>query len=292
MNDFIKIMALINTGHLFTEHVGMDGQKMRKVGPIQYAVQWIYGYYEPSLIRIVDYVLNRNWINNTFIGKTFLTVLAKLGLYLPHGIIITTAAAERLVDFIANTEGPKGARLAVGPCVCQLALDTWKEPCKKDIVVVYGADIYSHLNRGYDLINADEAKSILHECSKAGLVHSLDFCFSSGKWIFVLCNCDTEICAPARVYLKTGSFLYPGPERVFYNPDKCIGTKACGNCIGRCVFSVNTEAGGKAAIKDISKCMGCGLCVGTCKGKARNMGERENYKKENVMASNILLGKE
>jgi len=291
-NDFSKMMALMNTCHLFSEHVGMEGTHMRKVGPIQYVIHWLYAKYEPSIIRMTDYVITRSWINNTAIGRSFLKLIARISWYFPHGIIATTVAAERMVDFVINTEGPKGARIAVGPCVCQLALDKWKEPCKKDMVVLYGADIWLHIKRGYELIDGDQAKVMLREFSDAGLVHSIDFCLDSGKWVFVICSCDTEICAPARMYLKTGYFLHPGPEVVSYNPDKCVGTKSCGKCIQRCVFGVNSEEGGKAAIKDIGKCMGCGLCVKTCMGKARTIAVRENYQKENVVTSKILLGQD
>ena len=289
--DVSRMMALIGTCHLFSEHAGVDGQQLRKVGAIQYAIHWLYGFCEPPFLRMIDLLITRKWINNTLIGKAFLKLLARLSWYFPHGLIVTTEAAERMVDFVINTEGPNGARVAVGPCVCQLGLGIWKEPCKKDMVVVYGADIYSHLNRGYELIDGDQAKVLLRECCNAGLVHSIDFCLSSGKWVFVICNCDAEICVPARLYLKTGRFFYPGPEVVCYDSDKCVGTESCGRCIERCLFTVNQEQDGIATIENIEKCMGCGLCVKTCIGKARNMTVREDYQKEGVVSSKILLGK-
>ena len=60
------------------------------------------------------------------------------------------------------------------------------------------------LNLGYRIINADEAVAILERCRDAGLVHSLDFCMQSGRWHFVICNCDRDICVLVRVFLDHG----------------------------------------------------------------------------------------
>jgi ferredoxin len=290
-NDFTKMIALMNTCHLFSEHAGMDGQQLRQVGPFQYALHWFYGVIEPPFLKIVDILITRKWINNTFIGRGFLKVIVWLSWYFPHGLIVTTEAAERMVDFVIDTEGPKGARIAVGPCVCQLGIGKWVEPCKKDMVVVYGADIYLHLKRGYELVDRDQAKAMLREFADAGLVHSIDFCFQSGKWVFVICSCDTEICVPARLYQKTGRFLYPGPEVVKYDANKCLGTEKCGQCIQKCLFSANQEQDGKATL-NVEKCLGCGLCIKPCKGQARSMSVRTGYRRENVVSSKILLGQD
>ncbi len=289
-NDFTKFMALMNTSHLFSEHVGMDGLEMRKVGPIQYAIHWFYGVSEPTIFRVVNILLDSRWVKHTRSGKFFLRQLARLSWYFPHGLIVTTEAAERMIDFVVDTEGPKGARLAVGPCVCQRALGIWQEPCKKDIVILYGADIYTHLNLGYELLDRDQVKAILRQCNTAGLVHSIDFCLQSGKWTFVICNCETEICIPARIYKYSKRFFYQGPEDVVHDAEKCLGAEACGRCLTRCLWGVNkANPDGSIAI-DSKECLGCGLCVSTCIGKARHMIARKNYKHEKVLSTKILLG--
>jgi hypothetical protein len=149
-------------------------------------------------------------ITDTRLGKLFLQAFASAQPYLPYGIIVTTEAAENMLGFVVNTEGPKGARLALGPCVCQYALNRWKEPVKKDLVVLYGADIYYHLDMGYELVTVEEAKSMLRECHKAGLVHGIEFCLQSGKWAFVICSCDTEICMPPASISIQGSSTTQG----------------------------------------------------------------------------------
>ena len=280
----------MNYSHLFSEHPMLDDGNLRQAGPIQYMLHWLYGVFEPPILRAVDILLTRKWIKDTNLGRFLLKQIARLSWYFPHGLIVTTEAAGRMVDFVINIEGPKGARIAVGPCVCQRSLGIWQEPCKKDMVVLYGADIYTHLNLGYELIDGDQAKALLKQYADAGLVHSIDFCMQSGKWTFVICSCDTEICIPARVYLLTGRFLYPGPEEVRHNVEKCVGTKACGRCITRCLFGSNQGKPDGSILHNSKKCLGCGLCASTCVGKARTMIPRPDWQHENVITSRILLG--
>ncbi len=289
LDDFSTLTSILSAGHLFSEHVGMDEKRLRKVGPIQYAIHWLYGRFEPNILRLGDFLLSTKSITDTRIGKLFIQAFASAQPYLPYGIIVTTEAAENMLNFVANTEGPKGARFALGPCVCQYALNRWKEPCKKDLVVLYGADIYVHLDRGYELVTVEEAKSMLRECHKAGLVHGVEFCLQSGKWTFVICNCDTKICLPTRLYFHTGKFHYAGPEIAGHDPSKCVGKKKCGNCLERCIYTAN-QALNDTITFDASKCMGCGLCVSTCIGEARAMKVRDDYRHNHQVAAEILLG--
>ncbi|MBW2595987.1 MAG: 4Fe-4S binding protein [Deltaproteobacteria bacterium] len=283
--------VILSEGHIFSEHAGFSGKKLRGVGPIQYAVHWLYGVFEPVILRIVDYVLSIRFLTKTVMGRKILYVIASISWFFPHGVVVTTAAAERMVDFVERTEGPKGARIAVGPCVCQMALNRWQEPSKKDMVLLYGADIYYHLNMGYELISAEKAKGLLREFDAAGLVHAVEFCLRSGKWIFVICNCDDKICAPTRIFLHTGKMLFPGPEIVNHDRKLCIGREKCGKCLERCIIGVNFVGDdGKVAV-DYDKCMGCGLCVNTCPGKARTMVKRENYRHGHQVPADLLLGK-
>jgi NAD-dependent dihydropyrimidine dehydrogenase PreA subunit len=290
--SFDKFSGLfLSSCHIFSEHIGWNPKdvKFKKVGPVQYAVHWLYGVSEPTILKLVDWILSKKAITDTKIGNLFLKFIALSSWYFPHGIIVTTKAAGNWVDFIVQSQGPKGARLAVGPCVCQKALNRWQEPIKKDMTVLYGADIYYHLNLGYELVSSEQAKSILKECHEAGLVHALEFCLQSGKWHFVICNCDHEICAPTRVYLHTGKFNYAGPEIVRHDATKCIGKDKCGKCIDRCIYGVNRAVGESIAL-DIEKCLGCGLCITTCKGDARHMVIRADYSHDHQVPSNILLG--
>ncbi len=281
---FYFIIAFV----LIAGHVRMAGVTLKRVRPIQYLLHTLYAVSEPAILRITDYLITKNQITGNRMGMFFLRLVALLSHYLPHGIIITTKAAENLLDHIENAEGPAGARIAVGPCVCQRSLNKWEEPSCKDIVILYGADIYRHLDMGYRIISAAEAIRIVRDCHNSGLIHSVDFCMQSGKWAFVICNCDKDICVLTRTYSLTGKFIYPGPEIVVMDPEKCLGENKCGNCIPACMFKANSSTGSKPSV-DYACCTGCGQCVRACRGKARSMTRRPDYVHEKVVPSEIMM---
>jgi len=285
MEEIIYLLSF-----LLVAHVGLDGERIRMVGLIQYSLHTLYALFEPFLLRIMDKILQNWFFAENRVGRWLFTVGCKMIWYFPHGITLTTESAERLIDFITSAEGPKGARLAVGPCVCQMALDQWQKPSIKDMVVLYGADIYLDHYKDYKIIDAEEGKKLLREYHDKGLVHIVDFCMSSGKWTFVVCNCESEICLITRAYLLTGEFVLPGPEVVAHDSEVCFGAKECGRCIDRCKFDANQLADGKPEVM-YDKCLGCGLCVTTCPPLARKMVERKDYQHEKKISSDLLLGK-
>jgi len=270
-------------------HVAFGGDKLVPIGRIHYVLHWLYGKYEPWILRLGDWLLRKKFITNSQPGRVLFTLLATTSHYLPHGIVVPTASAVNLVRFIESLQGEENApKLAVGPCVCQKALDRWQEPSCKDIVVLYGAEIYLHLNLGYRIINADEAVAILERCRDAGLVHSLDFCMQSGQWHFVICNCDRDICVLVRTFQITGKMIYAGPLIVKQDKEYCLSPEACGHCVNICMFGANSIRD-QAIRVDGRKCHGCGQCVRVCRGKARELVRRARYAHENVIPAHVLL---
>jgi ferredoxin len=270
-------------------HVAFGGDKLVPIGRIHYVLHWLYGKYEPLILRLTDWLLRKKIITDSQPGRVLLTILAFISHYLPHGIVVPTASAVNLVRFIESLQGEENApKLAVGPCVCQKALDRWQEPSCKDIVVLYGAAIYLHLNMGYRIIDADEAVAILEQCRDAGLVHSLDFCMQSGQWHFVICNCDRDICVLVRTFKITGKMIYAGPLIVKQDRENCLGPEACGQCVKICMFDANSIREQTIEV-DGRKCLGCGQCVRVCRGKARELVRRARYAHEKVIPVQVLL---
>jgi NAD-dependent dihydropyrimidine dehydrogenase PreA subunit len=276
--------ALLALGAL--AHVGLDRSALRRVGPLQYVLQWLYAAGEPTVIRFTDWLIGQAWAQGTLPGRALLWSLSQLSRVLPHGVVVTTASASAFARFLEAAEGPKGARLAVGPCVCQHALSRHEEPHCKDVTLLYGAEIYSHLDRGYRLIDAEEAASIFERCGERGLVHTVDFCLQSGRWTFVVCNCDREICILTRVHALTGRFISPGPAVVRHDPGRCEGPAVCGRCVEACIFDA-CSADGEAVDVAEERCMGCGRCVDRCPG-AMVMIPRQDYAWENEFPREIF----
>ncbi len=289
VQTFVHGLLLNSFSLMLAGHVAFGRNKLVPIGRIHYVLHWLYGKYEPWILRLTDWLLRKKFITDTLAGRALLYILASISHYLPHGIVVPTLSAVNLIRFIESLQGEENSpKLAVGPCVCQKALDRWQEPSCKDIVVLYGAEIYLHLNLGYRIINADEAVAILEQCRDAGLVHSLDFCMQSGQWHFVICNCDRDICVLVRTFQITGKMIYPGPLTVKQNKEHCLGSEVCGQCVKICMFGANSIRD-KAIHLDDRKCLGCGQCVRVCRGNAREVLRRVEYTHENVIPVQVLL---
>lgn len=272
---------------LVVGHVRFDHPELGRAGRVQYVLHLLYAVLEPAILRLLDFFLARPRLLASLPGRALFGAITAAGHWFPHGIVLSTASAGRLVDYLEGAPGGEGPRIAVGPCVCQRALDRWREPRCKDIVVLYGADIYRYLDLGYRVITGAEAKALLGDCAAAGLVHALDFCRQSGAWVFVLCNCDADICVLVRTYGVTGKFIYPGPELVTHDPARCRGARACGRCIPACLFRANGEREGFVTV-DQGRCMGCGQCVARCPAAARHLVGRASGYRDDVLPAHLL----
>ena len=270
-------------------HIRLTNDGFEPAGRGQVFFHTIYAHIEPMILKLVDFLLTKRFMTQTKLGRSVLNFIAWASYLFPYGLVVSTEAAMRLVDYIDATEGPKGARFAVGPCVCQRALKRRQEPYCKDIVLLYGADIYRYMLIGYKTIEAEEVKEILTTCRDKGLVHSVDFCMQSGKWTFVICNCDKDICVLVRTYLFTGKFIYAGPQIVSREKAKCRGPEECGACVQACIFGANALAGDEI-VTDYRRCMGCGQCVRVCRGSARVLKPRPDYAHDDIIVAKILLG--
>jgi len=265
---------------------------MKSVTTTQKFVQWWYGFFEPCIIRFGDFMLKNERRSKAY---------AKMNKpkSLPQGVIISTDAACNFVDFIySQSPENSSARMAVTDCVCQTALNKCVEPRKKDMALLYAADMYTTLKHTgikekFEIIeSAERAKEMLKYFHQCGLMHNVLYCNHSGKWTFVMCNCDNEVCVPFRSYMAgRKEEMGAGPEIVKYDEDKCIGIEKCGKCLSRCILQASYADEDKGKVK-LEDCLGCGLCVSTCQGKARTLERRKDYKHEDVITTKILLGEQ
>lgn len=269
----------------------LDKDKTKEVSLGQKLGQWWYGVTEPYLLRFSHFMLTTPF-------RTKIYVKMKKPRSLPSGVIISTDAACRFVDFIYSSEsGNSSARIAVTACVCQTALKVCREPREKDMALLYAADMYTSWKitgikeKFRPIETAEEAKEMLRSFHRAGLMHNVLYCNSAGKWTFVMCNCDDEVCVPYRSYIAGRSEeLAAGPEIIAYDSELCLGIEKCGKCFDRCILKAVGVKDGKSAM-EMKKCLGCGLCVSTCEGDARKLIPRTNYNHEDVITTRILLGK-
>lgn len=249
-------------------HKVKDGE-LAEVGIIQFVLQSLYARYEPLILRVFDRLIRIRFLTEGR-GRPILKVTARLLSFFPSAEVVTLDRAKGFIDAISvlqNTE------IAVGPCVCQEALGKRKGTHIKDMVVLYGAEVYKRAKSGYGDLSPEEAKRLLHELHQEGLMQAFYACMRSKGWVFVICNCEREICLPFRAHQAAGGVLSPGPDIVALDRERCTG---CGKCVERCHFGANRLVNGFAEV-ELARCYGCGLCVSTCTGEARMMVKREDY---------------
>ena len=239
-----------------------------ETGRIQLLLHTLYARYEPLILRVLDATL-RFFLKVT--GWCMLIVLARLlSRFLPTGEVVTL---QQATDFIDAISGLENTQIAVGPCRCQESLGKRKGTYIKDIVVLYGAEAYKRASDEYRDLSPEEAKQLLQELHQEGLIPTFYACMGSGRWVFAICSCESEICFPFRSHQATGGIFHPGPDIVALDSESCTG---CGRCVERCHFGANSLVNQTAEV-DLTKCYGCGLCVSTCSGEARRMVKREGY---------------
>lgn len=269
----------------------LNGGQLQKASKKQWFGQWWYGVTEPWILRFADFMMKTD-------KRCEIYIRMSKPKSLPRGVIISTEAACRFVDYIySHNTKENPARMAVTDCVCQTALKKTREPRKKDMALLYAADMYTTLKHTgikekFNVIEtAQEAKEMLKYFHDCGIMHNVLYCNSSGKWTFVMCNCDGEICVPYRSYMAGRKDEFgAGPEIVAYDKNKCIGIDKCGKCLDRCILKAcKANADGRSGVI-LDECLGCGLCVSTCEGKARTLERRADYQHEDVLITDVLLG--
>jgi len=103
-------------GFMLMGHIAFGRDKLVPIGKIHYFLHWLYGKYEPQILRITDWVLRKKFMTDTAIGRAFCIGCASLGHYLPHGIVVTTQSATNLIRYIDSLKSQDHSpRLAVGP---------------------------------------------------------------------------------------------------------------------------------------------------------------------------------
>ena len=243
--------------------------KLVPAGRMQVLVDSFYVKNEPTIIRVLD------GITRFFVklrAKPVLMLLSRLmGIVLPTGEVVTTDRALSFIDAISVLDKTE---ITVGPCMCQKALNKRSGTYIKDLAILHGAESHKMAcPEEYKDFSPDEAKRLMRQCEKEGLVPTFYSCLRSGGWMYAICNCESKICFPFRAHKAAGAVIHRGPDAVSLSQNDCTG---CGMCVERCHFGANALVKGISEVNP-AKCYGCGLCVSTCAGQARSMVARKGY---------------
>ena len=145
---------------------------------------------------------------------------------------------------------PVASCIAVGRPV----VDFWLEHCDK-----------YNVRR----ITREEALDIIKECRATGHINQAFFKVASGGSMGLICNCCPKCCVSMKATalaqkIKGGediSQYVASGYKVNHDADKC---KLCGDCAAVCHFKAIELKEGKWVYHE-QACMGCELCVESCK---------------------------
>lgn len=160
--------------------------------------------------------------------------------------------------------------LAVEICDCKAIMLACNHP--REVCLCLNAGARLTLERGHGRrIDRDEAKRILVDADRAGLMHTgLRDWREHPEAQFAICNCCTCCCFPIRGGIAMNRARHWPRAHHVARRDPAI-CKPCGLCAKRCPFGAFRMAGKKEVVFDAGKCWGCGLCATGCPTEAIEM---------------------
>lgn len=191
-------------------------------------------------------------------------------LFIDHMTILPYGEVMKLIDTREH--------VAAGTCMCRHGGELLNYPCNKpkdNICMAFGESARSLAERGFiHLVSKNEARQILDEAEKAGLVHQYTNHKDSG--VDFLCNCCSCHCRGLRGVINS-----PSPSQSvkaeWVNMIEDTFCTGCGICIDRCCTNALKIQGG-IAVCDLNRCIGCGLCRYECPTDAIKLIRRETTK--------------
>ncbi|KJS13279.1 MAG: 4Fe-4S ferredoxin [Peptococcaceae bacterium BRH_c8a] len=127
---------------------------------------------------------------------------------------------------------------------------------------------WPELQYNLETLNKIEAKKLLREFDREGLVHSI-WTFKT-PFIGAICNCDHD-CLAFRLQVSSGllNVMFKAEYIAEIDPVKCVGCRECQKLcqFGAIQYSVTNH---KCYINPL-QCYGCGVCRVGCKKDAVNL---------------------
>ena len=217
-----------------------------------------FAQYEPDIYSTIPkYIMDAmcDWYYNIYFGKNHSRVLYRMkglgpDIKMSQSDFLRLDEAQQVIDGCEND-------IYVVPCYCKAMTYYHHKPV--DVCLEMDNrqfELNSQISRGYGRkLSKEEAKELVSECSKAGLMHCGD---TSG-----FCNCDSPSCFPIRMAMELGSrSIYPRAHyKIIFDRDKC---ENCGKCTTVCGFNAFSFTAYREVRFAPDKCYGCTGCATNC----------------------------
>jgi Pyruvate/2-oxoacid:ferredoxin oxidoreductase delta subunit len=235
--------------------VEMDGKKVFWLAP------WVVGIYEFQIDRLDREFCQMHEQYSMYFGAQFIQTGPQIMMTIPieeHLPSDQQALPYHQVSRIIE----QGVSFRVGECICKKERAVMEHPCAKPTEVCMAilpvADV-EPLRKWGRAISKEEARKVLREAERAGLVH-LTGNIEKDHWL--ICNCCGCCCGVLRPIRQFGlKGLVNSAYRAEIDAEQCIG---CGVCKEeRCqVGAIVEEKDSYRVMAD--RCIGCGLCLTDC----------------------------
>ncbi len=128
------------------------------------------------------------------LGRLVRWVANAYGRNMEEAYLLTPAQAEEIVDC---SQG-----LSLGPCTCRAVFGNCDNPVNVEIMVGLNRNVFvTGRPQDYREITKQEARDILKQCHRRGLIHTIVKCRQD---FYAICNCCSCCCVPLRLSKQYG----------------------------------------------------------------------------------------
>ena len=140
------------------------------------------------------YMFWAKWTKIPLVGSLVRWVADTWGGKVEGGYLLTTDEAEEIVDI---AEG-----LALGPCACRAVFRNCDNPVNTEIMLGLSRNVFiEERPHNYREITRQEARDVLEQCHRRGLIPTIVKCRQD---FYAICNCCSCCCVPLRLSKQYG----------------------------------------------------------------------------------------
>jgi len=152
----------------------------------------LYSRHREGVIRF--YMFMAGWTRLPLLGRLVRWAANAYGRNMEGAYLLTPDEAEAIVD---SAEG-----VAVGPCTCRTIFRNCDNPIDVEILLGSTRHIFmEHMPDDSHEITKEEAREILRDCHRRGLIHTVIKCRED---YYAICNCCSCCCVPLRLSKQYG----------------------------------------------------------------------------------------
>jgi electron transport complex protein RnfB len=237
---------------------------------------FVIGMYEMQAKRLTPdmYLDTRDYVLQRYSVEYFGSEVRQMRV-IPVHKSITPQLAVAPYDDIREIVDRTADRIMVTDCICKTGKDMVGKPCKvtdrREVCIGFRDfhDIYKRHGWGR-AITKDEALKLLDQNEKEGLV-LMPSTAQEPQFVCSCCGCCCGIMEMVSMLPRSADFVESN-YRAVLNPDTC---EECGRCEKRCQMQAIRRQDKKAVSIDEKRCIGCGLCVSTCKSGSLKLVRKE-----------------